>query len=503
MSRKEDLIKFAQMAEQKGDIEAAKKALMEADTIEDNKDFSTLEMVKNIPSSALQYGKDVYQGVKQAVTSPLETGSAISDLASGMYNKTVQYASDKMPDDFVESMNRAQNKLVDQNFLGSGLLVDKTPVKKEDMQYKNIPMADAYIDYMKGRVGSMDAIKQTAMKDPVGLLGDLSMVSTGAGGLIGGAKGAKLGAALEPINLTKNVAQKAMGLIPEKMPNDMYKSAVKFSTVLDENLKTGMAKTGLLEGIMPTGKGIQKAKGIAGGLDDIINSLIDSSVKSGEKIPVNAVFAKLKELRRKKGGAKAEAKTDLANIDKAAKEFGEYMKEKGQTHMTVREMQDFKINLTKKIYKDKIALKTIPEKDEIRAAMADASRESIANKVPEVRDINKRESNLLQLVKGLDRPAGRIDNLNYFGIDPALKGGTGYMLAKGAGISPEVGTALGVGSGLLGAPKNKARMAIFLDKLRRQGGTKGLLTSDPMVRSILQEVGFQSGRADREGLLTR
>ena len=106
------------------------------ETIEklDSEDFSFSKMGDNLWPSAKQFASDI----TYPILHPVDTFNSLTDLANGLYHQSVKSASNALPPNIVERFNRAQNKLVEENFLGSGLLVDKTPVKRKDMRYKNI-----------------------------------------------------------------------------------------------------------------------------------------------------------------------------------------------------------------------------------------------------------------------------------------------------------------------------------------------------------------------------
>ena len=480
----DELLEYYSLAKESGQIEKAISAL---EAIENNKDssFSIGEMISNIPSSAGKLATDTYAGLKQVVTNPVESAEGLYHLANSVGHKIDSKIVPYLPDWLVENTNKSQNWLADK-----GLPVNRNAVSKQDMVFPNQGPANLLGDAISNRYGSVDKTLSTLQNDPVGMMADASGVMLG-GGLLGVKNAGKIGAAIDPLNAVKNGLLSTGRLIPESLPQNMYKSAVKFSTTLPEKKRTQLTKIALDEGIMPTGKGLDKIQATVETINNEINALIDASVNSGKKIPVNAVFKELTGLRKKMGGAKAEATADLKRIDDAARDFSQHMKSINKTHMTVRELQEFKTNLYEKIYGDKISLRSIPEKDQARSALARGARKTIENEIPEIAGLNMREGGLLDLQNALDRPASRIDNHNYVSLDMPAKTGGGYVAGKAAG-SPEVGVALGVGMGILGAPKLKSVNAIMLEKLRKAGNQPGLLFSDPEIRSMFQQGAYQN-----------
>src|SRR3989337_2625603 len=126
--------------------------------------------ISNIPESAINYGKNIYQAVRH----PVETGKAVGGLALGTIEQAI-------------------------------------PGEQESEVY-----FDAMGKMLKDRYGSIANLKTTIANDPVGFISDLSTVFTGGGAVIGGAGSlgkvgtltkaggtiSKVGRAIDPINMT-------------------------------------------------------------------------------------------------------------------------------------------------------------------------------------------------------------------------------------------------------------------------------------------------------------
>jgi len=110
------------------------------------------EALSNIPSSAANLAKGLYQ----AVTNPVQTVSGVLDVAAG----GLQNALPKPVVDFV-------NKF------------DADPQAAQ----RAVQAANAAGGMVKERYGSMDAIKNTLATDPVGAAGDLSLLLSGGAGV--------------------------------------------------------------------------------------------------------------------------------------------------------------------------------------------------------------------------------------------------------------------------------------------------------------------------------
>ena len=103
------------------------------------------QAVTNIPSSALQYGKDIFT----AVTDPIGTAKSIGELGLGIIQLAIPG----------EQASEQQAKAVGQ--------------------------------YFANRYGGMENLKKTIATDPVGFLGDASVLLTGGASIAGKVGGLK------------------------------------------------------------------------------------------------------------------------------------------------------------------------------------------------------------------------------------------------------------------------------------------------------------------------
>lgn len=147
---------------------------------------------KNVPSSALQFAKDVVHPVLH----PVETAEALKNLSLGV--------AEKLP----EGIKHAGP-------VGSALsgiaAAGKTTGGHE--QY-----ADAMGKFIADRYGSIDNFKKTVETDPIGAMSDLSLILTGGGSAAARAPGiagrvgeavSTLGRATDPINIATKTGELA------------------------------------------------------------------------------------------------------------------------------------------------------------------------------------------------------------------------------------------------------------------------------------------------------
>jgi len=110
------------------------------------------EALGNIPSSAANLAKGLYQ----AVTNPVQTVSGVMDVAAG----GLQNALPKPVVDFVNQFET-----------------------NPEAAQRAVQAANAAGGMVKERYGSMDALKNTLATDPVGAAGDLSLLFSGGAGV--------------------------------------------------------------------------------------------------------------------------------------------------------------------------------------------------------------------------------------------------------------------------------------------------------------------------------
>lgn len=424
--------------------------------------FSGYEAVKNIPGSAANVVGSLVESVKH----PIQTAKAVGNLGAGVVSKVI-------------------------------------PGEQEPEKY-----ADQVGEFIASRYGDMEAFKQTVMRDPVGVLSDLSSVLMAGGGAASLAPGivgkvgkavAKTGAAIDPINVATNTVKAASHLVPKEWPGAMYESTAKWLPSIDASRRKDLTRTALDEGIMPTTRGIDKIDNLITGLNDEIDGLITAADQAGVTIPRSAVYRELKKVRRELGGAKIDAPKDLRKIDAIVKRFDEYMKRIGKDSLTPTELQEFKKDAYKHIKFDtKRGAATLAE-NEAKKAMARAAKKELEVISPEIKDLNAREGRLLDLRPELERASNRIDNRNAVSLDTAAKIGAGGAVGGTAmgGAGAATGGAIGAIIAGIGSPNVRSWLAIQIAKYQKQG-IPDIYIENNILPAMLREAGIQSGKLKRK-----
>ena len=457
-------------------------------------DFSLPTMVSNIPSSALQYGKDL----AQPFIHPVDTANGLLDLGGDLLAKGEQGIVNALPEWVVNGGNRINNSIAD----ATGLLT-RLPENKADMIPTPTPTADAAGAFFSDRYGSVNQAKKTLMQDPVGALGDASAVITGGATLL--PKASKVaqavkgvGRALDPVNAALNTGKYATAkLTPASLPASLYESAAKFSTTLKDADRSKLVATALKHDLMPNGEGVGKLGSKVRVLGDAIDEIINTADDAGIDIPANKVLKYLDELKSEAGGFKLNAGKDTAEINKIIDTFNEMVDDRvtmvgDQVQYGMvkpSELQAFKQDLYKGINWNRKQQTGTRVAEDVEKAMAKAAKEELELLDPRLKDFNAQQGELLELSPHLERSAHRIDNRNPLSID------TGLLTTAGAVSGDLPGAVAGGLLSLSSYPKVQAGTALNLNKAKRMG-LLGFMNNSP-GQTALQQGLFQAGRNDR------
>jgi len=185
------------------------------------------QAITNIPSSAFQYGQDIYS----AISDPIGTAKSIGELGLGIIQLVIPG----------EQANEKQAKAVGA--------------------------------YFANRYGGMENIKRTIANDPVGFLGDASILLTGGSSLaskVGPLKevaeqARKVGQKIDPLNVPLTVAGKAtsaglsltsgLGRIPIE---EAYQAGTKGGKDVQELVATMRQKDSLEDIVSEAKQGVTK-----------------------------------------------------------------------------------------------------------------------------------------------------------------------------------------------------------------------------------------------------
>jgi len=459
MATKEELMTALRNADAAGDSESAQRIAGMINTMSNapaseipksevspvDYSFSPMNMIGNIPESAANLAGNLAYPFMH----PIETAQGMGKMIGGSASKLMEATGfPLMPDTFDE----------------------QTP------EYYNPEAFDAAAGALGERYGSGEKALKTLERDPVGVLGDVAGVVSGAGALSGSSKVARAGAALNPINVGINTAKYGVDRLAAPfpgLPESLYGSATKFSTVLDDSERSALISTGLENKLMPTSAGMGALNSKISVIGDSIDNLIKQSVDSGQSLPVGTVFNQLGELWGKKGGALMEAGRDKASISKIARELRRNIENSGKKTLNADDLQKIKRDLYEKINFNSRNQTGTKIKEDVYKSVASSAKEGVENLVPEIGALNSEMGGLLELKPHLQRAAGRVENRDFV----PLKATTGSGLAA---IDPSAAAA-SAAVGFLELPRVKARAALILNELKNTGSREIFLKNNPAI----------------------
>jgi len=416
-------------------------------------EFEWMKMLQAVPGSAGKAAQDMLQPILH----PLDTAAAIGKVALGTVQKMI-------------------------------------PGVQDSEVY-----ADAVGQFIIDRYGSLDAFKRTAMEDPVGMAFDLSGVIGGVGAALraptkagsivnrAGQVVQKAGAAIDPFNLATSPVKALAGkVIPRKAASSLYESSAKFPPVsVPRKTRAKIVETALNEGIMPTGRGIDKATAVLSALDSKIDELVKAADAAGVKIDRNRIFDEVKALKQKFSQG-ADAPRNLRKGGKIVGDLRDMLKQTPPEWLP-SEMQKFKTATYRDInWRGKPNAQT-----ETLQTLARGARNAMEDASPEIAAVNRRYGPIAELRDRLPQVANRIDNLNQLPISTPLYGGLGSV------VGGPTGAVVGAAVSLLNNPKVAARMGIYLRKLQNNSLFGNFVDNSTIGHAIRQFL-LQSGRLPTE-----
>ena len=400
-------------------------------------EYEASQTIENFPESAAQAGSDI----AQMFMNPIDTAMNLGSLVKGGIDKGSRALANALPDSALTAFT------------------PESGVYRSPEPWGNEPMADAVGQAMSDRYGGLNEIKTTAMEDPAGMALDV----LGGTALVPGKLG-RMAAKIDPMDLPF----KAAGSLID--PAGMYKSAAKFPSRFDADAVTN---TALSSRIMPTEAGQAKLEGLIRGAGDEVDALIDNSVAKGELIDVSNILKPVDELRAKTDTFKLTAADDLKKVDKIVQDFNDYVKKKGYDKVTATEVQKFKRDVYDKINWSKSKSTGSKAAADTRKAFAKGAKEELEAIIPEIKGVNLKQGDFIELADALQQPASRISRRDIGGLGMSVKTGAGNLVGDAIGglmgepqIGQAIGTTAGAIYGALDSPRIKARLAMELNAIK-------------------------------------
>jgi hypothetical protein len=401
------------------------------------------EAAANIPASAGTYAK----GLAQFVGNPKEGADMLGQVAAGGMQKA--------------------------------LAIDGDPQARQTYEQ--------FTDHYKNRYGSLENIYSTMKGDPVGMMGDASGALMGTGLLMRGAgalpKAAPLatagkvvqdiGASAEPLSVAMQGAGKAVGLaVPKKVTRKMYESSAKFSTVLTNEQRARLTEVALKNEIPPTIGGVKRVNDLISEIGHKISNMVEeqslqfalSPTAQGPRgLPVMELFKDFDKLRTQLLETSANPIGNIEKIGKIERQILEANQRLGRSELSPRQAQKLKQGIYKELEGLYGQFNNSPADVKAKKAIAKTAKEYLEEVMPEIKQLNANEGELIKLREAIQRSANRISNRDLMGLGAPVKAGAGGVVG-----GPE-GAVAGYILGILDTPAIKSRLAIAADRLRSKG----------------------------------
>ena len=217
-----------------------------------------------------------------------------------------------------------------------------------------------------------------------------------------------------------------------------------------------------------------------------ITKKIDEAMDTGRKIDIKKLFKDFKDLQED-ARLTGKAVTNIEAIQKIRREITEANNQIGRKALTAREAQRLKKNIYSALtgyYKGDVRKPKSEFGPKAQASVARQAKLFLEEVVPGIKQLNRKDGDLINLMKELDRPVSRIEN---------LKPWSGLMWSAGAGgmfgmatKNPELAAVLGLSLGVLSRPKVSSRLAIIINKMEKAGIDPGPNAKSMMV--MLEEM---------------
>lgn len=410
---------------------------------------AVIEGVKNLPAST----KKQVMSLVDAVRNPQQTWEGMKMLAKDVYKDQMEEA--------VKSIGFEPKDV-------------KVRVGDKYEEFGATPALDAVVDDLEKAYGSYEGFKQTVAKDPARVITDMAAIVAPAAKVAGVEKISKAASLVEPITAATAAAKQVLRPVSKltgkvfnfAKPSELYKTAAKFSTTLDEAQRTRLAQIALDQEIPPTIKGLDKIDSMIADLDSKIAKMIDDANTTGVKMSEKELFKAFGNLKKQQF-----FKEDVRAIDSVRKSIVEANEQLGRgKSLPPEKVQKIKQKIYKNLTSYYDSVKNSPAKVDAKMAVAKASKEYLESILPEIKKLNKMDGDLIELRKALDRPVSRISNRDIIGLGAASKTAGGGLVASAFG--PEAaaaGTIIGLTASVLGDPVVKSKLAIVLNKLQKKG----------------------------------
>ncbi|MCG7904420.1 MAG: hypothetical protein JAY60_18585 [Candidatus Thiodiazotropha weberae] len=425
---KAELIEFMQEAERRGDMEAAKAALVKIESLKSpapvidppKQSKPILEQVKNRGAdwlkndamSVLLPGVDLFARsyMKGDKTMPSKKGEFDPRLMA----ENVPSAANNLKQGLLYAAQNPKEVAEATYNLGKGTIHLGIDGYDPSEEYPKQVWEDT-----KERYGGVDNILKTIQEDPVGFGLDASVAGKG-------------------LTAASRLAKRSgAGLLSPDTPVRMMSDSLNWSNVKDGFKKRDRVSKAILEHDLPLGRtGVETARHIVNEFEAKSKALIAQANKDGTKVPANTLYDSLWKIiddsKKTSGGAKVRRDVFKQWIEDLKEDFGH-----GKASLTPEEVLHFKRKLYERINFEADHPSGTPTSKLINENLAGRAKYTLDQVVPGFKDLNKEYGPFLDMMDTLERNALRLDNNAPVGLGARMNvmAGTGVGGIGGAGVA--------------------------------------------------------------------
>ena len=398
-------------------------------------DFASFagDTVSNIPASTGNLLKGMYESVRH----PIDTASALGDVAIGASQKLGRTLTDR-------------------------------PIRQD-----LVPVFDQAVDAVKGRYGGAKETLDTVRTDPVGALADVAGLASGGGMALSklprtasvGSKLAAAGSKADPLSLAARGVKKGANVIGNRA-DPFYASSVKLPAKMPRAERTEVLKQGLKNKVPVTVKGADKLQESITSINKTIADDITKATDSGALIPVHG-------MAKRAINALDDIQINTKERASVVKELESFIDEHSigglRKNVTPEYAQTLKKKLNKRLKSAYESQTVDPISKDTLKRLNKGVRQSLEDLVPELKNKNFKLGNAVKLKEAIERRLGA-----------PSPGSVGHL----GGLSSAAATTI---AAVLGGKGALSKIAIKLDKLKNAGG--GLSPAAVSLLSSLRAAG--------------
>jgi hypothetical protein len=348
---------------------------------------------------------------------------------------------------------------------------------------------DAKKRLLSSRYGSPAKFAEYMEKNPAQAQADIALMLTGGGKAIqAGGKMAragalqkagtgimKAGAMVEPITAPFKIAgEAARPFVPSRMAQKMYASSAKMSTVMDPDVRQRLSQRLLDAEVKLNNKGFKKLADDFEAMWRGVDGLIDEYVTKGpnEKRTVLDLLDGIDEWEKR---AQLTGRSHIVRgvKKKFINDLTETVKIGDKNYRVLKELDAQQINQAKRdLYSElhsKYGKDMVPLAAALKMTIAHNAMLLIEDLIPGVIPKNKTAAAYKEMMDVIKNGVNRIENRDLFSIGMPVRAGGTAVISEALGVDAKLGGIGGLVLGMIDLPSVKSKLAIRINKLKKQG----------------------------------